>query len=203
VRVAAVEALGNVRSKEAVPELAHLVDDPPRSVLIQAVDRRAGKDRRSGGHPALAHGLVIERQGVSFLPKARLRSSPSRSAVEPLIRILQDRIRLLRMGQGEQPRAGRHVCPRGAGARRSRRPAGRPALIAKLKYKDRIRSGHLPPALERRADVRRQRPGRMRAAQAAPAVQALVSTASAQDEEVTTTAAEALVWMGDRAQAAS
>jgi HEAT repeats len=32
-------------------------------------------------------------------------------------------------------------------------------------------------------------------------VQALVSTASAQDEDVTTFASEALVWMGDRAQA--
>jgi len=35
----------------------------------------------------------------------------------------------------------------------------------------------------------------------APAVQALVNTASPQDEDVTTFASEALIWMGDRAQA--
>ena len=43
--------------------------------------------------------------------------------------------------------------------------------------------------------------GRMRAVEAGPAIQALVSTTNPQDEDVTTLAAEALVWLGDRAQA--
>jgi HEAT repeat protein len=43
--------------------------------------------------------------------------------------------------------------------------------------------------------------GRLRAKEAAPAIQAMVSTKDLQDEEVTTFASEALVWIGDRAQA--
>jgi HEAT repeat protein len=43
--------------------------------------------------------------------------------------------------------------------------------------------------------------GKLRATQAAPQIQALVSTTSLPDEELTTFAAEALVFIGDRAQA--
>ena len=68
VRIAAVEALGNVKSKDAVPELSHIVDDPTAPpLLIKRAVVALGQIGDTAGIPALAHALVIERQGVSFL----------------------------------------------------------------------------------------------------------------------------------------
>jgi len=205
VRVAAVEALGNVRSKEAVPELAHLVDDPAAPpVLIKRSIDALGKIGDPAAIPALAHGLVIERQGVSFLPESSFALfAIGAPAAEPLIRILQDQDPAFSGWAKEN-----NLAPAGTYARVALvlgdlgDPRAVPPLIAKLKYKD---PDPVPDTSRLLSNVVRMFAanalGRMRAAQAAPAVQALVSTASAQDEEVTTTAAEALVWMGDRAQA--
>jgi HEAT repeat protein len=77
-----------------------------------------------------------------------------------------------------------------------------PVLLTKLKYVDpdpNASTSRLLSNLVRMFAANAL--GRMRAAQAAPGVQALVSTTNPQDEEVTTFAAEALVWIGDRAQA--
>jgi len=81
-------------------------------------------------------------------------------------------------------------------------PRAVPVLVAKLKYVD---PDPVPGTSRLLSNLVRMFAanalGRMRATQAAPAVQALVSTTNAQDEDVTTFAAEALVWIGDRAQA--
>jgi len=205
VRLAAVEALGNLKSKEAVPELAHVVDDPAAPpVLIKRSIDALGRIGDPAAIPALVRGLVIERQGVSFLPESSfalfLVGAP---AVEPLIRILQDQDPAFVAWAKEN-----NVAPAGTYARVALvlgdlgDARAVPPLLAKLKYTD---PDPVPGTSRLLSNVVRMFAanalGRMRAAQAAPAVQALVSTASAQDEEVTTSAAEALVWMGDRAQA--
>jgi len=70
LRLAAVEAWGPRQGEEAVPELAHVVDDPAAPpVLVKRATMPWGGSR-SSGDPALARGLVIERQGVSFLPES-------------------------------------------------------------------------------------------------------------------------------------
>ena len=205
VRMAAVEALGNVKAKEAVPELSHLIDDPaaPPVLIKRAVDA-LGRIGDPAGIPALARGLVIDRQGVSFLPESSfalfLIGQP---AVDPLIRILQDQDASFSAWAKEN-----HIAPAGTYARVAvvlgdlGDARAIPPLLAKLKYSD---PDPVPGTSRLLSNVVRMFAanalGRMRAAQAAPAVQALVSTANAQDEEVTVSAAEALVWMGDRAQA--
>src|SRR5205085_7255891 len=92
VRIAAVEALGNVKSKEAVPELSHIVDDPAAPpLLIKKAIVSLGQIGEPAAIPALTHGLVLERQGVSFLPESSfalfLIGEP---AVDPLMKIAQD-----------------------------------------------------------------------------------------------------------------
>src|SRR2546430_14240568 len=92
VRIAAVEALGNVKSKDAVPELSHIVDDPTAPpLLIKRAAVALGQIGDTAGIPALAHALVIERQGVSFLPDSSFALFlMGSSAVEPLMKIAQD-----------------------------------------------------------------------------------------------------------------
>src|SRR5437660_1408698 len=99
VRIAAVEALGNVKSKDAVPELSHIVDDPTAPpLLIKRAVVALGQIGDTAGIPALAHALVIERQGVSFLSDssfALFLMGPS--AVEPLMKIAQAGLLKLRL----------------------------------------------------------------------------------------------------------
>jgi len=205
LRLAAVEALGNVRAKEAVSELSHIVDDagaPP--VLIKRAIISLGQIGDPAGIPALTHGLVIERQGVSFLPESSfglfIIGEP---AVDPLMKIAQDQDPAYSAWAKENNRA-----PAGTYAKTALvlgdigDPRAVPVLVAKLKYTDpdpNKETSRLLSNLVRMFAANAL--GRMRAAQAAPAVQALVTTASQQDEDVTTFASEALVWMGDRAQA--
>jgi len=205
LRLAAVEALGNVKAKEAVPELSHIVDDasaPP--LLIKRAVVALGQIADPAAIPALAHGLVIERQGVSFLPESSFGlfviGAP---AVEPLMKIAQDQDPAWLAWAKENNRA-----PAGTYAKTAlvlgdlEDPRAVPVLMAKLKYVD---PDPVPGTSRLLTNLVRMFAanalGRMRAAQAAPAVQALVSTANAQDEQLTTFAAEALVWIGDRAQA--
>src|SRR2546421_11041474 len=73
VRIAAVEAPGNVKSKDAVPELSHIVDDPTAPpLLIKRAVVALGEIGDPSAIPALAHGLVPARQGGSFLPESSL-----------------------------------------------------------------------------------------------------------------------------------
>ena len=205
LRLAAVEALGNVKAKEAVPELSHIVDDlsaPP--LLIKRAIVALGQIGDPAGIPALVHGLVIERQGVSFLPESSFALfGIGQPAVEPLMRIAQDQDPAYLAWAKETNRA-----PAGTYAKTAlvlgdlEDPRAIPVLTAKLKYVD---PDPVPGTSRLLTNLVRMFAanalGRMRSAQAAPAVQTLVSTASAQDEDLTTFAAEALVWIGDRAQA--
>ncbi|MGZ6125089.1 MAG: HEAT repeat domain-containing protein, partial [Myxococcales bacterium] len=205
LRLAAVEALGNVKAKEAVPELSHIVDDasaPP--LLIKRAVVALGQIGDPAAIPALAHALVIERQGVSFLPESSFALFViGEPAVEPLMRIAQDQDPAWLAWAKENNRAPAGTYAKTAlvlGDLEDKRAI--PVLVAKLKYVD---PDPVPGTSRLLSNLVRMFAanalGRMRATQAAPAVQALVTTANAQDEEVTTFAAEALVWIGDRAQA--
>ena len=205
VRIAAVEALGNVKSKDAVPELSHIVDDPTAPpLLIKRAVVALGQIGDTAGIPALAHALVIERQGVSFLSDssfALFLMGPS--AVEPLMKIAQDQDPAYFAWAKENNRAPAGTYAKTAlvlGDLEDQRAV--PVLLAKLKYVDpdpNRETSRLLSNLVRMFAANAL--GRMRATQAAAAVQALVSTTNAQDEDVATFAAEALVWIGDRAQA--
>src|SRR3989440_8120777 len=205
VRLAAVEALGNVKSKDAVPELSHIVDDPTAPpLLIKRAVVALGQIGDTAGIPALAHALVIERQGVSFLPDssfALFLMGPS--AVEPLMKIAQDQDPAYLAWAKENNRAPAGTYAKTAlvlGDLEDQRAV--PVLLAKLKYVD---SDPVPGTSRLLSNLVRQFAanalGRLRAKEAAAPIQALVSTTNAQDEDVTTFAAEALVWIGDRGQA--
>jgi HEAT repeat protein len=205
VRLAAVEALGNVKAKDAIPELSHIVDDaaaPP--LLIKRAIVALGQIGDVAAIPALTHGLVIERQGVSFLPESSfalfLIGEP---AVEPLMKIAQDQDPAYLAWAKENNRAPAGTYAKTAlvlGDLEDARAV--PVLLAKLKYVD---PDPIPGTSRLLSNLVRMFAanalGRMRAADAAPAIQALVSTTNPQDEDVTALAAEALVWLGDRAQA--
>ena len=81
-------------------------------------------------------------------------------------------------------------------------PRAIPVLLAKLKYVD---PDPVPGTSRLLTNLVRMFSanalGKLRAAQAAPPIQGLVATANAQDEELVSFAAEALVWLGERAQA--
>lgn len=205
VRLAAVEALGNVKARDAIPELSHIVDDPAAPpLLIKRALVALGQIGDATAIPALTHGLVLERQGVSFLPESSfalfLIGEP---AVEPLMKIAQDQDPAYLAWAKENNRASAGTYAKTAlvlGDIEDRRAV--PVLLAKLKYVD---PDPVPGTSRLLSNLVRMFAadalGRMRAVEAAPAVQALVSTINAQDEDVTTLAAQALIWLGDRAQA--
>jgi len=205
VRLAAVEALGKVRAKDALPELTHIVDDasaPP--LLIKKAIVALGQIGDPAAVPELLHGLVLERQGVSFLPESSfalfLVGAP---AVEPLMKIAQDQDPAYLAWAKENNRA-----PAGTYAKAAlvlgdlEDPRAIPVLLQKLKYVD---SDPVPGTSRLLTNLVRQFAasalGRLRAKEAAASIQALVTTKDAQDEDLTSFAAEALVWIGDRAQA--
>src|SRR5262249_54133560 len=139
VRLAAVEALGNVKDKEAIPELSHIVDDaaaPP--LLIKRAVVALGQIGDPEGIPALTHGLVLERQGVSFLPDASFALfliGPA--AVEPLLKIAQDQDPAFLAWAKENNRAPAGTYAKTAlvlGDLEDKRAV--PLLVARLKYVD-------------------------------------------------------------------
>ena len=205
VRLAAVEALGNVKAKDAVPELSHIVDDagaPP--LLIKRAVVALGQIGDPAGIPALTHGLVLERQGVSLLADSSFALyliGPA--AVDPLLKIAQDQDPAFLAWAKENNRA-----PAGTYAKTSlvlgdlEDKRAVPVLLARLKYVD---PDPVPGTSRLLSNLVRMFAasalGRIRAVETAPAVQALVSTANPQDEDLVALATEALVWMGDRGQA--
>ncbi|HET9754663.1 MAG TPA: HEAT repeat domain-containing protein, partial [Myxococcales bacterium] len=205
VRLAAVEALGQVRAREAVAELSHLVDDPAAPpVLTKKAIVSLGQIGDPSAIPALEHGLVLERQGVSFLPEASFAlfviGEPS---VEPLLRIAQDQDPAYLAWARENNRAQAGTYAKAALVLGDLGdPRAIPVLLARLKYVD---PDPVPGTSRLLTNLVRMFSanalGKLRAAQAAPQIQALVSTSNPQDEELAGQAAEALVWLGDRAQA--
>src|SRR5947208_8397740 len=205
VRLAAVEALGNVKSKDAVPELSHIVDDPTAPpLLIKRAVVALGQIGDTAGIPALAHALVIERQGVSFLSDssfALFLMGPS--AVEPLMKIAQDQDPAYLAWAKENNRAPAGTYAKAAlvlGDLEDQKAV--PVLLAKLKYVD---PDPVPGTSRLLTNLVRMFAanalGRLRAKEAAAPIQSLISTKDPQDEDLVNFASEALVWIGDRAQA--
>lgn len=205
VRLPAVQALGLVRDQGAVPELSHIVDDPAAPpILIKKAIVSLGQIADPSAIPALTHGLVLERQGVSFLPESSfalfLIGAP---AVEPLMKIAQDQDPAYLAWAKENNRA-----PAGTYAKTAlvlgdlEDPRAIPVLLAKLKYVD---SDPLPGTSRLLTNLVRAYAasalGRLRAKEAAAPVQALIATRDPQDEELASLAAGALVSIGERAQA--
>lgn len=205
VRIAAVQALGQVGFKDAVPELARMVDDeatPP--LLIKKAIVALGQLGDPAAIPALLHGLVLERSGVSFLPESSfalfLLGAPS---VEPLLKIAQDQDAAFAAWARENNRAPAGTYAKAAlvlGDLGDARAV--PVLLAKLKYTDpdpNPGTARLLTNLVR--DFAANALGRLRAQEAAAPLLAMVQTKDAQDEEPATFASEALVWIGDKSQA--
>src|SRR5947209_8067002 len=205
VRLSAVQALGLVHDQEAVPELSHIVDDPAAPpLLIKKAVVSLGQIGDPAAIPALEHGLLLERQGVSFLPESSfalfLIGPP---AAEPLMKIAQDQDTAFLAWAKENNRA-----PAGTYAKAAlvlgdlEDPRAIPVLMQKLKYVD---PDPVPGTSRLLSNLVRQFAanalGRLRAKEAAGPIQAMVSTKDAQDEELVSFASEALIWIGDRAQA--
>jgi HEAT repeat protein len=201
----AVQALGAVKFKDAVPELARLVDDesaPP--LLVKKAVVALGQIRDLTAVPALQHALVLERQGVSFLPEASYAIFLfGKDAVDPMIRLEEDKDSDYLAWAKENSRAPAGTYARAAlvlGDLGDARAV--PVLLEKLKYKDPDPS---PGTARILSNLVRQSAadalGRLRAKQAVPAILALVQTRDPLDFDLVAASAEALVWIGDRAQA--
>ncbi|HWE23381.1 MAG TPA: HEAT repeat domain-containing protein [Myxococcales bacterium] len=205
VRLEAVQALGAVKFKEAVPELSLLVDDqtaPP--LLVKKAIVALGEIGDPAGIPALQHALVIERQGVSFLPEASyalFQLGPA--AVQPMIRVARDEdpAYLKWAHDNTRPPAGTYAkAALVLGDLGDARAI--PVLLEKLRYRDPDPSAGTARIL---TNLVRQFAanalGRLRAKDAVAPILALVQTRDPQDYDLVSFCAEALVWIGDRGSA--
>lgn len=203
VRLSAIEALGKLRSRDAVPELSHVVDEPsaPPMVVKKAL-AALGLIGDPAGIPALLHGLVLERQGVSFLPESSFSLfAIGKPSVEPLLKISQDQDAafVAWAKDNDRPAAGTYAkAAKVLGDLEDDRAV--PVLLAKLKYND---PDPQPGTAKLLSDLVRgfaaQALGRLGAKEAAAPIQALISV---KDEgDLPQLASEALVWIGDRSQA--
>ncbi|MBS2023393.1 MAG: HEAT repeat domain-containing protein [Deltaproteobacteria bacterium] len=205
VRLAAVQSLGLIQAKTAVPELARLIDDdssPP--ILVKKAVVSLGQIGDASGIPALLHALVMEKGGVSFLAESSfalfLIGEPS---VEPLLKLMDDKDAAWLAWAKENHRVASGTYAKAAlvlGDLGDARAI--PSLMAKLKYTDNDPmpgTAHLLTNLVRQfsADAL----GRLHAKEAAGAIANLVATKEPGDEDLTTFAVNALVYIGDRAQA--
>ncbi len=205
VRAAAIEALGKLKAKEAVPELSKLVDDPsaPPAVIGKAL-LALGQIGDPAALPALLHGLCLEPNRVSLLSESSLAlvmiGAP---AVEPLLQIAEEKNPAYFTWAREHGRKTADVYARVAlvlGDLGDARAV--PALRKKLKYVEPTAGAAAARSLTNLVRMfAASALGRLRAVEAAPEVQALVSTTDEEDEGLSTAAAEALVWIGDRPQA--
>jgi HEAT repeat protein len=203
VRLAAIEALGKVKAKDAVAELSHVVDDPATPpLLIKRALAALGEIGDPAGISALTHGLVLERQGVSFLPEASFSlfqiGEPS---VGPLLKIIQDQDSawIAWARDNDRPAAGTYAKAAMVLGDLGD-PRATPVLIARLRYTD---PDPQPGTSRLLSDLVRafaaQALGRLRAKEAAAPIQALISP---KDEgDLPQFASEALVYIGERGQA--
>jgi HEAT repeat protein len=203
VRLSAVEALGKLRSREAVPELSHVVDDPSAApMVVKKALAALGLIGDPAGIPALLHGLVLVRQGVSFQPESSFSLfTIGKPSVEPLLKISQDQdpAFLAWARDNERPAAGTYAkAAKVLGDLEDDRAV--PVLLAKLKYTDADPQPGTAKLLSDRVRASAaQALGRLGAKEAAAPIQALIS---AKDEsDLPQVASLALVWIGDRAQA--
>jgi HEAT repeat protein len=205
VRFEAVQALGAVKFKEAVPELSLLVDDPAvPPLLVKKAVVALGQIGDPAAIPALEHALVLERQGVSLLPEASYALFQLGSAaVDPLIRMAKDEDAAYVKWARENNRAPAGTYAKAAlvlGDLGDQRAV--PVLLEKLRYKD---PDPLPGTARLLTNLVRQFAanalGRLRAKEAAAPILSLVQTRDPQDLDLVRFCVEALVWIGDRGHA--
>jgi HEAT repeat protein len=205
VRLEAVQALGAVKFKEAIPELSLLVDDPSATpLLVKKAVVALGQMGDASAIPALQHALVLERQGVSLLPEASyslFQLGPA--AVMPLIRMAKDEDPAYLKWARENNRAPAGTYAKAAlvlGDLGDTRAV--PVLLEKLRYRD---PDPLPGTARLLTNLVRQFAanalGRLRAKEAAAPILALVQTRDPQDADLVAFCSEALVWIGERNQA--
>ena len=205
VRLAAVQALGQLKIKEGVPELAHIVDDeatPP--LIIKKAVVSLGQIGDVAAIPALQHALVLERQGVSFISEASYSLFQLGSdAVEPMLRLAKDEDKEYLAWAKERSRAPAGTYAKAAlvlGDLGDNRAV--PVLLARLKYTD---PDPIPPTAHLLTNLVREFTadalGRLRAKEAVKPILELVKTQDPQDEELVTFATNALVYIGDRSVA--
>lgn len=205
VRLRAVEALGALKFKDAVPELSHIVDDdstPP--LIIKKAVVALGQIADPAAIPALQHALVIERQGVSFISEASwalFQLGPA--AVEPMLKLATDRDPDYLAWAKERSRAPAGTYAKAAlvlGDLGDARAV--PVLLGKLKYTD---PDPIPATARLLTNLVREFSadalGRLRAKEAARPILELVKAQDAGDLELVTFASNALVWIGDRSLA--
>jgi HEAT repeat protein len=205
VRLEAVQALGAVKSKQAVPELSLLVDDPSAPpLLVKKAVVALGQIGDPSAIPALQHALVLERQGVSLLPEAAYSLFQfGTGAVAPMIRMAKDEDPAFLKWARENNRAPAGTYAKAALVLGDLGDAHAvPVLLEKLRYKD---PDPLPGTARLLTNLVRQFAanalGRLRAKEAAAPILALVQTRDPQDTDLVRFSSEALVWIGDRAQA--
>ena len=205
VRLSATQSLGLVRCKESVGELARIVDDestPP--IVIKKAIVSLGQIGEPAAIPALEHALVLERLGVSFLSESSFALVQiGAPAVEPLLALLEDKDPAWTAWGKENNRAVAGTYAKAAivlGDLGDLRAV--PALTARLKYTD---PDPLPSTSRLLTNVVRQFAadalGRLRVKDAAGPIAQLVSTKDAADEDLASFTSNALVFIGDRAQA--
>src|SRR5437868_6146973 len=205
VRLEAVQALGAVKFKGAIPELSLLVDDqsaPP--LLLKKAIVALGQIGDPAAIPALQHALVLERQGVSFLPEASYALFQlGRAAVEPMIRLAKDEdaAYLKWARDNNRPPAGTYAkAALVLGDFGDARAV--PVLIDKLRYRD---SDPNPGTARILTNLVRQFAanalGRLRSKEAVAPILAFIETKDAQDIDLVSFCTEALVWIGDRSAA--
>jgi HEAT repeat protein len=202
---AIARALGTLADPRATPALSKLVDDPtaPPAVIGKAL-LALGQIGDPAALPALLHGLCLEPNRVSLLSESSLAlvmiGAP---AVEPLLQIAEEKNPAYISWAREQGRKTADVYARVAlvlGDLGDARAV--PALRKKLKYVEPAASAAAARPLTNLVRMfAASALGRLRAVEAAKEVQALVSTTDDEDEGLSTAAAEALVWIGDRSQA--
>jgi HEAT repeat protein len=173
--------------------------------LVKKAVVSLGQIGEPAGIPALEHALVIEKKGVSFMPEATyslFQLGPA--AVDPVLKLLTDQDAAYLAWAKEHSRAPAGTYGKAAivlGDLGDKRAV--PALLAKLKYVDGDRDPETARILTRRVrEFAADALGRLRVAEAAKPVLELVKTQDPQDEESVTFAANAEVWIGDRAVAA-
>lgn len=204
VRAAAVEALGKVKAAEAVPELTRVVEDPAAPGLSAKALLALGQIGDPAAIPALLHGLCLEPDRVSLLPESSLALVMiGKPAVDPLLQILEGKNPAYLAWARDQGRKTADVFARIAlvlGDLGDARAI--PALRKKLAYAEpKATPGGGRPLTNLVRMFAASALGRLRAVDAAPQIQALVTTSDEDDESVSTAAAEALVWIGERSQA--
>ncbi len=206
VRSSAIAALGLVRDLDAIQELSHIVDadSTPPNILKKALVA-LGQIGDPAAIPALQHALVIEKEGVSFVLEASYALFQiGQPAVEPMLKLLTDGDAIYIAWAKEHSRAPAGTYGKAAivlGDLGDARAV--PALIAKLKYVDGDPNPRTAQLLTGRVRaLAADALGRMRVKEAAKPVFELVKTQDHADEETTTYATNALVWIGDKSLAA-